>query len=261
MSNKVGKTTVNRVDWGRWIVSSAKVHKKRLVVLLAGRMALDAVEWEKFVDGQAAELNTATEKLWTAELELARERSDDPAHRDERDTRMAELVEVLSRVRSLLESTQPGLTRRFGLDGEMPRLANAAESFSRNVMENLRQADHTYQVLGVSFSTVELANQIDVAYQALQEKLVILKHEDRKAEGLLILRDRALDDWTRTYQVVAGMMENIYRLAGEDELAKRVRPTIARTTGKVGPEDEGEAEEKSAGGDVVGGEQEVVVED
>lgn len=242
MSNKVGKTIVNRVDWGRWIVSSARTHKKRLVALLAGRMALSAAEWEKFLDGQADELDAVTEALWTAELELARERSDDPDHRHERDQRMAQLVEVLVRVRSLLESTEPGLTRRFGLDGEMPRQAKMVEAFSRNVMENLRDADQTYHSLGFAFSTTDLADQIEVPYKALQEKLVMLKGEERKAEDLLILRDRELEAWTRTYQVVASLMESIYRMTNEDELARRVRPTIARSSGAVGPDDENQEE-------------------
>ncbi len=264
MSNKVGKTIVNRVDWGRWIVSSVRVHNKRLVVLLAGRMALSEPEWGKFMAGQASELDAVTEALWVTELELARERSDDPTHRAERDQRMGELVEVLVRVRSLLDSTQPGLVQRFGLDGEMPRTPNGIEAFSRNVLENLREANQTYQSLGFTFSTIDLADQLEPPYQALQEKLVMLKGEDRKAEDLLILRDRQLDAWTRVYQVVAGLMENIYRMCQEDELARRVRPTIARSSGAVGPEDEkeivgGEPSAGDVGGAVVGGE--VVVED
>ena len=260
MSNKVGKTIVNRVDWGRWIVSSVRVHNKRLVALLAGRMALSEPEWGKFMAGQASELDAVTEGLWVAELELARERSDDPTHRMERDERMVELVDVLVRVRSLLESTQPGLVRRYGLDGVMSRVAREVEAVARNVLENLREANQTYNVLGVSFSTADLAVQIEGPYQALQEKLVMLKGEDRKAEDLLILRDRKLDEWTRVYQVVAGLMENIYRMTGEDELARRVRPTIARAAGTVGPEDEEAVVEQSVGG--VGGavvEEEVVV--
>lgn len=242
MSNKVGKTVANRVDWGRWIVSSIHVHKKRLVLLLAGVLGLSEDEWGRFMEGQASALDTVTEGLWVAEMELARERSDDPAHRAERDKLMGELVDVLVSVRSLLDSAQPGLARRFGLDGVMSRVAREVEVYARNVLENLQKANQTYGVIGFTFSTTTLAAQINGPYRALQEKLVMLKNEDRKAEDLLILRDRKLDEWARIYQVIAGLMENIYRMAGEDELARRVRPTIARASGAVGPEDEKEGE-------------------
>ncbi len=247
MSNKVGKTVVNRVDWGRWIVSSIHVHKNRLVVLLAGLMALSEDDWGRFMIGQASALDKVTEGLWVAEMELARERADDPTHRTERDKRMAVLVEVLVRVRSLLESIDPGLAPRFGLDGVISRVPREVEVFGRNVLENLQESNLTYDVMGFAISTADMAAQIEGPYRALQEKLMMLKNEDRKAEDLLILRDRKLEEWTRVYHVVAGLMENIYRMAGEDELARRVRPTIARSSGTVGPEDEKEADEKSEG--------------
>lgn len=248
-NNRVGKTIFNRVDWGRWIVSSIRTHKARLLPILVGRMALNAAEWEKFLDGQAAELDAATEKLWSAEHDLATERSDDPAHRAERDHYMAELVEVLISVRSLLESTKPELVQRFGLDGRMPRGANELESFARHVMQNLRKANQNYDVLGIVFSTTDLAARIEAPHKALETKLIELKDEDRKAEGLLVERDRALDTWTRVYQVVATLMESIYRMAGEDELVRRVRPTIRRTSGLVGPDDadeEGKQDDQTA---------------
>lgn len=216
-----------------------------MLQILAGRMALNAAEWEKFLDGQAAELSVVTEKLWSAEHDLATERSDDPSHRAERDQYQAELVEVLVSVRSILESTKPELLQRFSLDGKMPRGANELESFARHIMQNLRKANLTYEVLGIRFSTVELAARIDAPHRALEAKLLELKDEDRKAQDLLVLRDRALDEWTRVYQVVAGMMENIYRMAGEDTLMRQVRPTIRRSNGLVGPEDPDEEDNQA----------------
>ncbi len=255
-NNRVGKTIFNRVDWGRWIVSSIRTHKARLLQILVGRMALNAAEWEKFLDGQAAELSAVTEKLWSAEHDLATERSDDPSHRAERDQYQAELVEMLVSVRSLLESTKPELIQRFGMNGRMPRAAHELESFARHVMQNLHKANLNYEVLGIRFSTVELAARIDAPHRALEAKLLELKDEDRKAEDLLVLRDRALDEWTRVYQVVAGLMENIYRMAGEDELMGRVRPTIRRSSGLVGPEDpdeEGNQAEDATGAPLANG--------
>lgn len=246
MSNKVGKATINRVEWGRWIASSVDVHQDRLTKKLDGKMGLDRSGWDAFLSGQSRELLAVTEELWDVSLELARERSDDPEHREERNKSVVDLLEKLGSTRSFLESVKPGLSQRFGLDGELPRAPSALEAFSCNVIENLRGANQVYNMFGVDFSTASMVEELEPCYQALRTKLLLLNSEKRKAEGLLILRDRALDDWERTYQVVAGMMEHIYRLVGEDELAKRVRSTIWRMNGKVGPDD-ADVEDKEDG--------------
>ncbi len=242
--NKVGKATVYRVEWGRWVVSSIRIHKGRLLERLDGRMGLDRAGWDAYLSGQSRELSEATEALWVASQALAYERSDDPGHREERDRCVRELLEQLGRTRSLLASIDPRLVERFGLDGELPRVPKALESLGHHVMGTLRSADQKYSLFGMDVSTVVLADELEPYYRALHEMLMRLHVERSKAEGLLIDRDRALRTWTRVYRAVAGLMESIYGMVEEDELAKRVRPTAWSMEGKVGPEDGEDVQEQ-----------------
>src|SRR5690554_5528815 len=141
MSNKVGKTVENRVNWGRWVTSSVEIHGKNVASKLDGQMGFDTSDWQRFIGGQGKALSDLTEGLWQKEAELARERADDGEHRTARDEAAARTLETLSRIRSLLDAGAPGFARRFGIDGTMPREPKALESFGQNVVEMLREAD------------------------------------------------------------------------------------------------------------------------
>jgi hypothetical protein len=204
---------------------------------LDGRSGMDRDQWTRWIEGQREELSDATEQLYESEVALAGERADDPEHREERDLLADELYESVVRARSLMESVREGQSRRFGLDGATPRTPKALEAFARNAIEALRKADETFSSLGMTVSTTTLADQLETSHAALRDKLVELKGEERKAEGLLVKRDDALDEWERVYRAVARMLQGAYRLAGDDELADRVRPTLRRSRGVEGPED------------------------
>ncbi|TXD39171.1 hypothetical protein FRC98_01860 [Lujinxingia vulgaris] len=240
MSNKVGKTVENRVNWGRWVVSSIQVHGENVAAKLKGQMGFDAPDWRRFIDGQGKDLGDLTERLWQKEAELARERADDSEHRTARDEAAARTLETLSRVRSLLDVGGAGLVRRFGLDGSLPREPKALESFGQNVADMLREADVNVDAFGTGISTRELADTLQAPIDRLRTSLKSLNEEEREAERLLSERDALIDAWSRIYQAVAGIMEQLYRLAGDDELARRVRPTANRTLGAVSPVEDGE---------------------
>ncbi len=237
MSNKVGRTIENRVDWGRWLVASVETHGEHVAAKLDGRSGLDEGQWKSWLEGQRDELAAATEALYEAELALARERADDPEHREERDRLADVLYGAVVRSRSLMESVREGQARRFGLDGSTPRTPKSLEVFSRNAVEALREAGESFGSLGMTVDTTALADELQAPYEALRDKLVELQGEEREAEGLLIERNEVLDEWESVYQAVARMLQGAYRLAGEAELADRVRPTVTRSSGAEGPED------------------------
>lgn len=237
MSNKVGKTTENRVNSARSVISSVNAHKERVARALDGTMGMDTARWTAWIEAQSQELSAKTDALYDAAVALAHERSDDAAHRAERDAQASNLSAALSKARYLLSAVDEALPRRFGLDGRMPRAQMELESLARNVTENLRRTDAIHEVFGIVFTTAQIADAVDASYTAFKQGAATVADEERKAEGLLTLRDRALAEWTRVYQLTASTIENIYRTAGEDALADRVRPTTARSSGIVGPDE------------------------
>ncbi|RAL25500.1 hypothetical protein DL240_04630 [Lujinxingia litoralis] len=246
MSNKVGKTIENRVNWGRWVASSIRIHGENVAAKLDGQMGFDAPDWRRFIDGQGESLSELTEKLWQKEAHLARERADDVDHRTARDEAAAQTLEMLSRTRSLLEAGDPAQVQRFGLDGTLPRHPKAVESFGQNVADMLREANLTIEAMGLVISTPELATALQSPIDGLSAALVNLNEEERKAERLLTERDALIDAWSRIYQAVAGIMEQLFRLAGDDELARRVRPTTNRSLGIDSPAEDGELTEPTS---------------
>ncbi|RVU48199.1 hypothetical protein EA187_01815 [Lujinxingia sediminis] len=246
MSNKVGKTVENRVNWGRWVASSIEVHGENVAVKLKGQMGFDTPDWRRFIEGQGNDLGDLTERLWQKEAELARERADDGEHRTARDEAAARTLEMLSRTRSLLDAGAPGLAKRFGLDGTLPREPKALESFGQNVAAMLREADLDIDAMGLVIASRELANNLQAPIEELRKELTTLNEEERKAERLLTERDALIEEWSRIYQAVAGIMEQLFRLAGDDELARRVRPTTNRSLGIDSPAEDGELTEPTS---------------
>jgi hypothetical protein len=53
--------------------------------------------------------------------------------------------------------------------------------------------------------------------------------EERENEGALTDRDRALEDWRTVYQGVATTLSGLYRLAGREDLAERMRSVHGST--------------------------------
>ncbi|RAL25150.1 hypothetical protein DL240_02770 [Lujinxingia litoralis] len=203
-------------------------------------MGIDEAGWRVALAGYRDELSVRTEALWQKEAELARERANDAELRDAREAAAVDAREVLGRTRSLLDASNTVYSHRFGLDGPLPRGPKALESFGQNAVDMLLAADMEIEAMGARFSTVELARNIEAPIGALRQTLQVLREEERKAEELLTERNRLIDVWTLTYQTVAGILENLYRFAGEEELARRVRPTITRSSGGEAPEDGGE---------------------
>ncbi|QDG53494.1 hypothetical protein FIV42_22930 [Persicimonas caeni] len=238
MSNNVGKTIENRVKWGRWVVASLDVHGEPVSRKLDGRSAMSAAEWNQWFLGHRGEMHQTTEDLLGVALSLARERADDDEQRTQRDEATDMLRDDVGRTRSLLDSAGPSHATRFGLSGATPRSGTSLEAYARNAAEALREADETLDVMGVQVSTSTLADNLTPSVDRLSARLVGLAEEDRQAEALLVERDEMLERWERTYRAIAQMLEGAYRLAGEDELADRVRPTINRTSGAEAPDND-----------------------
>lgn len=238
MSNKVGVTIGNRVEWGRWVGASVETHGDHVAAQLDGRSGFDEAQWRAWLLGHRRELESITDRLFDVALALARERADDPDHRDERDRLADKLRGKLERSRKSLEAARDGLSRRFGLDGSTPRVPARLEKFAVNVVRALRDDNKTYGGGGLSVDTGQLADAIEPLQQELSDKLVELAGEEREAEALLVEREEILEEWETVYRSVARMLQGAYRLAGEDELADRVRPTVDRARGAEPPEDD-----------------------
>lgn len=121
---------------------------------------------------------------------------------------------------------------RYAMDGETPRVPKTLAAHVQAAIRLLR--DHpqtTTDPAGAEVSTAVLADTLERGLEPLQTQLDALVRENRENEAALTARDRATEEWRRAYRAVAMGLSAYFILAGRDDLADRIRPTVRREAG------------------------------
>ncbi|QDG54637.1 hypothetical protein FIV42_28995 [Persicimonas caeni] len=233
--NQITQTVRNMVGWGRTVIASVDAHHEPVSTALDGQSNLSAAEWDKWLRGLRNALAHATDDLLTKAGVLARERGDDIALREARDQAQGKAFGEVVRTRGLLDAIDSSQSRRYGLEGSTPETADDLVIFGNNAIAGLRGADETLEGMGVSVQTGVLADELEPAIAELASRIEDLRREEKEADAALVARDRAIAHWRKTYRSVANMLVGAFEMAGENELAERVRPTVRRTAGVENP--------------------------
>ena len=105
----------------------------------------------------------------------------------------------------------------------------------RNAAQLLRKARKLPPTTaGVKVDTVEMADALDERCNALEAALEGVKREERAAQATFQDRELVARVWERTYPGVAEIFTAMCILAGRDELAARVKPTVRKTRSRGG---------------------------
>jgi hypothetical protein len=241
----------NRVRMARYVVSSAQVHGELAAAALSEHFALLGITPppapKAFVAALSGMLDVQTTRLEDQEKAYTREQADDPAVRDRRDTSTASALIIVTEARALLTTVGgESVASAYGFANETPRTPRPLRDYGTNAVNLLRATPKTFtSSLVKSLETSAIADAIDEAMAPLSLALDDNDTETRELQAALAARDKAVDAWERTYRGVADVLAGLYRLAGLDALAERVRPTTRRTSGEQGP-DESEAPEAEA---------------
>ncbi|QDG49213.1 hypothetical protein FIV42_00195 [Persicimonas caeni] len=239
MSNKIGKPIQNQLDTTREVVASIDTHIDLVTPKLDGWAGQNEGQWRAVMQGCRGELSGAADQLRDAATKLAEERSDDARHLEERDHLNGVLYDNTVNIKSAIDgSSRPQLLEETGLDGVTPRNAKNLLEYTGRAIRGLETVDARLESpLGFEFSTPEVAERLKPEHQALSDKLEVVAREYRELETALLRRDQAIERWTTTYQAVASILEQLYTIAGFEELAGRIRPTARRARGVDGPQD------------------------
>ncbi|MBI2571799.1 MAG: hypothetical protein HYV63_32720 [Candidatus Schekmanbacteria bacterium] len=139
------------------------------------------------------------------------------------------MILARSRVEDVLG--EPGLAR-YGLAGETPRAPEDLEAHVTNAVALFEQSPVVAEdALGTPFDSARVASGLRERLTELRGALGATARERRELESAMIERDRALVVWNDVYQGVATAWSGLFRLAGEVELAERIRPTVGRAAG------------------------------
>jgi|GEM_PF-2509786 len=172
--------------------------------------------------------------LEAAEAAYIAEQSDDHAPRAARDTAAEATATTLRQVAGALTAAfGPTAAADYRLDGPMPvrpdSILRRADAAIAQLHAQPRSGAHA--LFGIDVHTRALAERITNAADPLRAALHHVKREEGELKASLVDRDHAMATASRTYRIVASLLEAFFLAAGEARLANTVRPTQRKARG------------------------------
>jgi hypothetical protein len=172
-------------------------------------------------------LATLRRRLVSADRSHFGERKGDSTLRDERDTAVTELVQLLYRLRNIVDRACDGEVCKdlWGLEGTLPRDPAAVRNVTGRVVEQLR--DPSFELPealpGVALDPTPWIALLEEPLERLDQALKQLAQERGETARSQVSKDEALEDYDRAYQATARLFEDLFRLVGMTKLAGKVR--------------------------------------
>lgn len=185
----------------------------------------------------AAILKRRTDALSAADLQYGAEQADDAAPRAARDEAVGAGVEAAISCRAALVSgLGEAAAAKYGLAGATPHdpaelLTVLNRSAGLLALAPARGTDK----FGREITTEMIGKVISDAAAKLGAATGAVESEARELQVALVARDRKLQAWQQAYVGIGGIIEGLFRLAGEDRFADYLRPTARKTTGDETP--------------------------
>ncbi len=259
MKQKLSQEVMRRKSLGEIVLGAVRIQRPRIVEALAEVLNPLLQPEEVLPDfGLTLELYGRNLELHSRRMEDA-----DEAHRQE--------LTRFDRIRALRDELTDRLKERFlslrstctgvlgesslaplGLDFNLAQEAKGVLAQSRIVRDRLRQSDIELvpeRWFTGSLDPESMAQEFDDDVEALSTTLRELIDQQKKVDVALVAKSQAIDDHDKTFIPIARSLEAMFRVAGETELAERIRPTVRRLTrpneGEAPPPAEESSEESA----------------
>lgn len=242
MQGSLNKTTKNKLANGEQIVAAAEVNGPAVAQELEqSQTGPDDTRWSKtqfealFV-WIAHQMGAANAHLKRAALAYAAEQADD----DNDATLQESLVGRLRTVRNTAgEIVGQDKLHRYGLNSAPPTDQQRVIPYAENVIELLRaNPDPVTNAVGLSFQSTPVADALEAKLGEYTAEHAAANREKRELQKAKSDHDRAVAYWDNIYQGIASQLEGLFRQAGRHQLADRVRPTWAKSTGREGADED-----------------------
>lgn len=176
------------------------------------------------------------------------ELSDDAQPRAERDRVASELVAKLVELREITTGVYGSQLAARLFPGSTPRDPSMLAAFAKEVSHALRTVSlPAPRVKGASIDAATIAKELDAAHAELTSHQHDVVRETREAQATLEAKNTAVASYQQRFSHVANLLSALLSIAGNAELAKKVRPS-GRRPGQTAEQAENEG--PAAGVDV-----------
>lgn len=196
----------------------------------AGRVLASEVETVRVTLGLLQKaLQGSRDTMVEADTAHEGELADDSSARDARDQAAATLNEKVVELRSVITGMYGAATARAVVVGNTPQDPVALERFAGEVVQNLGNVTWPEpRFAGAGLDAKAVQQDLSGAREALQGALTQVATEAREAQGTLSKKNQAIEEYDRVFTGVATSLAGLFTLAGEQELADKVRPSTRR---------------------------------
>jgi hypothetical protein len=174
-------------------------------------------------------LGAVNERMIKADEAHEVELADDPPVRDARDSAVAELRSTLIELREMIVGAYGPATAGKVFLGGTPEDPVVVARFAGEVADNLGKVKlPAPRIKGAKLDVAEVVSSLKEGRAGVEEHLGHVQREAREAQKTLAARNTAIPAYDRVFAGVATTLSGLLLLAGEIELAAKVRPSTRR---------------------------------
>jgi len=228
---EISRMVVNRQKSAAKVIASARTHKSIAGAGMAALLGSDfGIAAEQLMSASADRLENATGSMVAADEAHIAEIGDDAAQRSARDESAHRMRGVLIDFRDLT-TTMFGAqyVGTLGYEGDTPDDPVMLQRLGKRILERIDGTDRPGpRFEGMTFDPEPWKKKIQESLAGLGEVLENIATEEREAEQTLTAKRQAIEKYDEVLSKTASLVSAMLRIAGEDELADRVRPVKSR---------------------------------
>ena len=225
---KASKMVVSRERSARKVAAAGMTHMEAIgrgVGKLLGRQYGRSAE--QIAEGAAQKLTGAADAMVAADEAHIKELSDDPVKREKRDEVHEALHGTVVDFREL-STTVYGrdYVSQVGFEGRTPEDPMVLVRLAERVVGGLESVPlPKSRFAGMTVDMGPWKEKITAGSAALKAALGDVDSEARESEQTLVAKQRAIEDYAQVFSKTANLLSALLTIAGEQELADRLRPS------------------------------------
>lgn len=223
------KMSADRLRSAAQVLAAVRTHGPALEAQLRAQFAVADLAITPILTAIATSIEAAAGGLEAANAAHQAELDDDHAPRAERDARAAAVYEAIVQLRQAVGGMYgPAAVKALGQTGTLTQRPDRLVTTAKGLLEQVPRVLPEQAPRFVHIDPEQLVAPLREPTEALATALMAVERERREAEATLIARDAAMDAHDAAFGRGAAALAGLFRLAGMDAHAARVRPSRRR---------------------------------